>query len=123
VQQLLRNPQELEQLKRSTRDHALQNWHADRAAADLLELYDAWRNGKADSPYQRKMIEQADQFGESYRRRMIHIMSDGGIDRLKWHAALTAMESWNTFRLGRTLKRATDRLRGTAVADESGRWY
>lgn len=124
VHQLSESPEQLRALKGSTHQIATSCWNSDRAALDLLDLYEAWRSGRSDSVYQRKMIEQVEQFNLRYRNQMVGLMSRGMMNRMVWRTKLAAVDSWSVFQIGRYIKRVRNKFVGIPIQlDTAENWY
>ena len=104
IERLRANRSALEALKATSARHAAERWHVDRAAADLLGLYDAWRTG-VQTPYRQVMLDEHAAFAAAYRARILQLMAGNPFSRAEWRAALSAVEWWPLFKIGRTIKR------------------
>lgn len=99
------DPARLAALKVSAKTHGRQRWHVDRVCDDLLSLYEWYLDGRRSEPsYAGLMREEDRAFTQSYKGRVLSLMSRGPVDWLRWSFLLNAVESWNLFKLGRSLK-------------------
>ncbi|MEN1680265.1 MAG: hypothetical protein AAGJ46_11790 [Planctomycetota bacterium] len=94
VERLHESPAELEQLKKSTRDYALQNWHTDQVAARVEQAYTNWASDSPGAgPLGESIVAQHAAFAKEYRSRVVGLAADGPVSYAKRYAALMAAES------------------------------
>ncbi|MGC2323139.1 MAG: glycosyltransferase family 4 protein [Terriglobales bacterium] len=99
----------LRALRSSAREHAWRRWHVDRVSADLCELYEYWRFGKA-SPYLGIMLREHDALMKNYRRQIATLKGQGSFRHSAWEMALWSAESWPLFAGARLVKPYIRRL-------------
>lgn len=99
----------LRTLRASAREHAWTRWHVDRVSADLCELYEYWRFGKA-SPYLGIMLREHDALMKNYRRQVATLKGQGSFRHSAWEVALWSAESWPLFAGARFMKPYIRRL-------------
>jgi len=124
VQALEQNHTALQELKRSTGQHAHTHWTAASAAENLLALYEFWNSGQqVSSEYLRTMHRQAEQFSAAYPTRMLYLMSRPGLSRIMWRARLAAVECWPLFQAARLVKRLARPRTSRELRDAAEKWY
>jgi hypothetical protein len=105
-------PEALAAMKARSRQHCWERWHMDRVAGDLLSLYQHWRSPSGAPPeYLALMKEEAEEFGNHYRDRMVTLLATNLAQRLKWQVLLAAAESPKLWPIGRAIKRLAEKLR------------
>lgn len=111
VGQIIADPPLLAKMKVQARNHCLERWHITRAADDLLSLYRYWIEKTTPPPYADVMIRETLEFGEGYRPRLVRLLGNNPLSRLKWNVLLKAVESPKAWRVGRILKRKWEKYR------------
>lgn len=105
VDGLIADPERTERLKRQTYDYAHARWSTTQITQDLLAFYDAWtKPTPAEEPHLRWVAEQEAAFSDRYVDRLLGLLADGPIERLKWRLKLAAVRSWTAFRAAAKLK-------------------
>lgn len=105
VAQLLNDPEQAQRLKQRTFEHAQARWTTKQIAQDLLAFYDAWRQpDPAAAPHLKWVAETEQEFAATYVERLIDLLGDGLVSRLKWRTKLALVRNWTTFRLAVRLK-------------------
>ena len=75
---LMSEPDKLRSMKRAAKELCHARWSvADRAASDLLGLYEFWRDPSRRPDYVDLMLEETDRFGAGYRDRIARLMGQG----------------------------------------------
>ncbi|MEN0112110.1 MAG: glycosyltransferase, partial [Planctomycetota bacterium] len=106
VSKLIADPRLTQSLKQQTFDYAHARWSTAQIAQDLLAFYNAWTQPEpAETPHLKWVAETERSFADGYRPRVVGLLADGPLARLKWEAKLAAVRSWTAFRLGGKLKR------------------
>lgn len=99
------DPARLAALKVSAVAYGQSRWHVNRVCDDLLSLYEWYADDRRPEPsYAALMREEHRAFAQAYKRRILSLMGLGSLGRLRWFLLLNAVESWNLFQAGRSLK-------------------
>lgn len=109
VEQLKRlgnDPDRLQQMQRSTYDHAHSRWTTPKVNDLLLEFYEAFSQpDPLATSYAQRVIADDHAFSQVYAPRMVDLLASGPVGRLRWRATLAAVADYRTFRFGRLFKK------------------
>jgi hypothetical protein len=104
VQRYSNSPDELLTMKKSTREHALENWHMDVVGTRLQQLYEAWRVETPNGPV-RGILEtihsELSDFRNDYIERMSRLHGTG----IKHRALSAVVSNWTLHRMARSIGR------------------
>lgn len=106
VRKLLSSPELLSQMKRDTYDYAHARWTTPNIVSQLLTYYEACRlEDPLSSDYLQGILAEEREFAANYQPRMLRLLANGPLDRLRWRLTLAAVANKRLHSLGVKFKR------------------
>lgn len=106
LDRLVEHPEELQQLKQTTKDYAESRWTPAKITQELLELYEAWISPDAiESERFKRLRDEANRFDSGYLPRLLKLYGVNPKLRLWWRLKLAAVRNWNAFKIAAQVKR------------------